>query len=174
MKKKVLIPAILAVVALVAVLIVVNPLGGNGIVPDGGNSTPDNGTNSTPPQNTNSISPGKVFIDNYVAGASAPYQIQIHNANNISATFSVDYRVPDWVGENYSRPTSEVRDWVWISNRRPVIPAHTTYTVDISLGMPSTATPPGDKWEFWIGVIDQSQTGNIHIELCQRWLITMG
>jgi len=136
-----------------------------------GNSTPDGDT--SPPTGT-WISPGKVFVNNYTPGKSAQYEIQIHNGNNASATFSVDYRVPDYVAEGFSRPTSDTRDWVWISAKRPVIAPGETYTVTIRLGMPSTAAPPGDQWEFWIGVIDQSQTGNVQTELCTRWLVTMG
>lgn len=144
------------------------------------------------------ISPGKFYLDDedhrtvvrnpageivsdyiihgsgtYQAGESREYQLIVTNLNAFAANFSVDYRVPDNVVEGYSRPTSEVRDWVWISSRTPEIPAGETMAITIRLGMPSYATPPGDKWEFWIGVIDKSQTGWIRTELANRWLVTM-
>ena len=118
----------------------------------------------------------------YMAGRSREYQLMITNKNDHAANFSVDYRVPDNVVcylnegnvvESYTRPTSEVRDWVWISNKHPEILAHQTINVTIRLGMPTTATPPGARWEFWIGVIDQSQTSWLKVEIVTRWLVTM-
>lgn len=159
------------VVAIIAVLIILNPLN---IAPSN-NSTPSNNdtNNGQPPVDSNWISPGKVFVNNYSPGHSAEWTLEVHNGNNASANFSIGYRVPDFVSEGYSRPTEDVYRWIWISNKKPLIGAYQTYNVTISLGMPSTAVPPGEKWEFWIGVIDQSQTGNIQTELGQRWLITM-
>lgn len=178
MKKKTWIPIAIAAVVIAGVLIGVNFLvGSNDTNPDNGVPSGNNSTNNSTPEwqgkNTSAISLGKVFVDNYVPGESDQDTLSIYNGNDFDATFSVDYRVPDWVGENYSRPTEQVRDWVWISNRKPLVRAHETYIVEISLGMSSTAIPPGDKWEFWIGVIDQSQAGFVQVELCQRWLITM-
>ena len=190
MKRKGIITATaLVVIALVSVLAVLNPLGIGNSTPSGnstsnGNSAVNGSTElgdhgePTNPGNetletTFGITPGKFYLDKYMAGESEERQLLIENKNGFAANFTVDYRVPDWVEEGYSRPTSEVRDWVWISNRRPEIPAHGTLRVTIRLGMPSYATPPGDKWEFWIGVIDQSQTGWLMTELANRWLVTM-
>lgn len=172
---------------------------GNSIIPDGnsgananseanGNSEPttnpsDQGEITNPSEEnlaepTFRISPGKFYLDDehggaYIAGESAERQLLVTNLNDHAAVFSVDYRVPDHVTEGYSRPISEARDWVWISDRRPEIPAGETMAITIRLGMPSYATPPGDKWEFWIGVIDQSQTGFLVVEIANRWLVTM-
>ncbi len=177
-------------IALVTVLAVLNPLGiGSGSVPNE-NSTVNGGTkpNDTSESNdhgeptnpgnetlktTFGITPGKFFLDSYTAGEPVERQLLIENKNDFAANFTVDYRTPDWVEEGCSRPTPEVRDWVWISNKRPEIPAHETLSITIRLGMPSYATPPGDKWEFWIGVIDQSQQGWLITELANRWLVTM-
>lgn len=197
MKKKGLIIVIACVaIALVSVVVVLNPLGTGGV----GNSTPNTeppatenlGSSDTEGEVTNPgeeviqptfrISPGKFYLDDqhikdgkgaYQAGESREYQLMVTNKNDHAANFSVDYRVPDNVVDGYSRPTSEVRDWVWISNRKPTIPAGETMAITIRLGMPSSATPPGDKWEFWIGVIDKSQTGWLVVELANRWLVTM-
>ena len=162
-----------AIVA-VAVVLVLTLTGSIGISHNG-NSTDntDNPVNNSTSVGPPGISPGKVSVDNYVAGTSVEYELRLHNNSNSPTTFSVGYRVPDHVTPGYNRPTEHVRDWVRISDKRPLVGAHEAYTVTIRLGMPSTAESPGDKWEFWIGTIDLSQTGNIHVELCQRWLVTM-
>lgn len=178
MKKKVWIPTVIAIVAIIAGVAVINLVGPNEALPSSENPTPSqnstsNTTNATPPETSTWISPGKVYVDNYVASTSVEYELQVHNGNPHEATFTVDYRVPDNVMEGYERPTSEVRDWVRFSEKRPLLQPYETRIVTIRLAVPSTAVVPGDKWEFWIGVMDQSQTGNIWTELCQRWLITM-
>lgn len=117
----------------------------------------------------------------YVAGEARDSTLTIWNLNDYAATFSVDYRVPDNVIIGYHRPTSEVRDWVWISDRWPTIPAHGKMDIIVRLSMPTSAVAPGydsvndphPKWEFWIAVIDQSQTGWLKIEVVSRFLITM-
>lgn len=157
-----------AVVALVIVLVVLNPLGLNSTAH---NST--NGEPGPPPDDSNWIHPGKLYVENYVPGESVELSLQVHNGNPFAANFSVGYRIPDSLQEGYSRADEAVRDWVWISNKRPAIAAQTTYDVTLRLGMPSSANVTADKWEFWIGVRDQSQTGNIQIELCTRVLVTM-
>lgn len=144
------------------------------------------------------ISPGKFYIDDedhveevrnsagvlvqrtvhgtgvYTAGKPQDFYLKVTNKNDFAAKFSVDYRVPDNVAGGYSRPTEQARNWIWISDKRPSIPAGETLTVTIRLSMPEPATPPGDKWEFWIGVIDQSQTGWLIVEQASRFLVTMG
>lgn len=184
-------------VIVVVILVTVNPFGGgvnSNNSTSAGNSTHngfagnsgDEGEITNPGEEeitpTFGISPGKFYLDDahivdgkgaYQAGDSREFQLLVTNKNGFAAEFSVDYRVPDNVIDGYSRPTSEVRDWVWISNRRPTIPAGETMAITIRLGMPESAAPPGDKWEFWIGVIDQSQTGWLVVEQANRWLITM-
>lgn len=131
-------------------------------------------SNFTPPNPTNNaITSGKIFVDHYVAGEPAVGELTIYNGNDHAAEFTVGYRIPDNTLEGYARAGSDYAEWVWISDKRPLIQSHESYTVTIRLGMPSTGTPPADKWEFWIGVIDQSQTGDVVVELAQRWLITM-
>lgn len=179
MEKRIWIPTVISIAAILIAVVVISLVGGSATTPNGGNSTPahnttaNGSTNNTPPDTSTWISPGKVFIDNYVPGTSVEYELQVHNGNPHEATFTVDYRVPDHVLEGYERPTSEVRDWVRFSEKRPLLKPYETRIVAIRLAMPSTALVPGDKWEFWIGVIDQSQSGNVWTELCQRWLITM-
>jgi len=172
MNKKRLIPVIITVVAAIILAVIFVKPGSdapavNDMLP-GNNSTP---ANSTPEHNA--IKDGKVWVDNYVSGTAAEYYIDIYNANNHASAFSVDFRVADTLQEGYTRAPSDVRDWVVIDEKQPLVQPHEWHRVTIRLGMPSHATPPADKWEFWVGVIDLSQTGNIQVELCQRWMITM-
>jgi len=177
-KKKVLIPIAVVAVGTIVAVFAMGLLSGNEIAPNGSNSTPE--SNSTTPREPderqgNWITPGKVFVENCQQGEAAEYYVQIHNSNDHDATFFVEYRYPDALTEGYSKPSEDTPYWLWVSDKkRPVIPAHETYTVIIRLTVPKSATVPADKWEFWIGVIDQSQTGNVITELAQRWLITMG
>jgi hypothetical protein len=53
-----------------------------------------------------------------------------------------------------------------------VLAAKETKDVLIALEMPKGAKAP-DKWEFWVVVKDNSQTGMVQTELACRWLITM-
>jgi len=162
-KKRVLIPVIIAVVAVIVCIII---FGSNG------NENSNNTTSIEPSSNNNWVSPGKIFVENYVPGKGVMLEVQIHNGNPTPTEFSVGYRYPDQVAEGYSKPTG-VSDWVQIGERFPVIEAHGTYTVPVWLHMPSTAKPPGNKWEFWIGVIDKSQTDTVITELAVRILVTM-
>jgi len=176
MKKKVLIPIIMAAaVAIVCVVVFAGPTGNisNGV---GNTATMNGNENSTPteppPGSSNWISPGKIFVENYEPGKTVVLEIEIHNGHSTPTEFSVSYRYPDYVEEGYNKPTG-ASDWVEVKERFPVIGAQETYTATIWLHMPSDAESIGDKWEFWIGVIDKSQTGMILTELATRVLVTM-
>lgn len=168
-KHKLWIAALLVVViAIVCVMVFIKPFDG---FSGGNNST--NGNSTQPPDTSTWVGPGKVYISNYTLGASVETKIQIHNGNNVSANFSVGYRVPDNALEGYARMGGDAQSWVWVSNKLPSIGAYSTYEVTVRLGTPSAAILPGEKWEFWIGVIDQSQTGFVRTELCIRFLVSM-
>ena len=175
MDKRKLIPIVIGVIVAIAVpviLFVLVPAGdapANDVI-NGHNSTPANG-DEVPEHNA--IRDGKIWVDNYVAGTSAEHYIEIYNANGHAAVFTVGFRIADTLQEGYTRAGSAVAEWVAVDDPRPTIPAHSWYLVPVRLGMPSHAIAPADKWEFWIGVIDQSQTGNVQVELCQRWMIDM-
>lgn len=164
----------IAVIAIACIIVVADPLDYFG-----SNNSIDHNSNSTQPPDTSTwISPwegqaGKHFINNYTLGKSVEKKIVIHNGNSVSANFSVGYRVPDSTLEGYITIGGAAQDWVWISNKLPTIPAYGTVNVTIRLGAPSNAIIPGNKWEFWIGIIDQSQTGFIRTELCIRFLVSM-
>ena len=172
-KKYIAIVVSVAVVAVVVVLVLLNPLGigSNGSY----NSTPNsnNSTPEEPPIESNWISPGKLFVEGYEVGKTVELEIQVHNGNDSPTKFSVGFRFPDNLTEGYVKPMG-ASDWVRIKERFPTIGTHETYIAKIWLYMPAGTEPPGNKWEFWIGVIDQGQTGMVQVELCTRVLITMG
>lgn len=180
MNKKYIIGIGSAVAIVVIVLAVLNPfgIGGNEIALNGnstGNSTANNNSDGRPPKDSNWISPGKHFEPAYEQGASVEWEIEVHNGNGHKATFSVDYRHPDHVEEGYARLPSDIRVWIRISETRPILEPYESRAVVIKLNVPITIDIdiPNGKFEFWIGVIDQSQTGNVITELCQRCFITM-
>lgn len=160
----------IAVIAIVLVVIFVAPLG---IVGDSNNSTDaTNTTPAEPPADKNWISPAKILVDSYDIGAQVELLVEVHNGNGNATEFSVDYRWPDNLTEGYSKPTG-ASDWIKVKDKFPIIPAHETYTAKVWLYIPDGTEPPADKFEFWIGVIDRSQTGMIQVELCTRVLVTM-
>jgi hypothetical protein len=174
MKKKYIILIASALVTVVAVFVVLNPLGfgvANNLTP-GGNSTPGDNSTVEPPSAT-WISPGKIIVGNLSYNEEFEYELQIHNGGNQTAIFSVDYRHPDWVEAGYAKLPSDIRQWIYIEEKKPSIASGETLNVLISLYVPLGANITGGKFEFWIGVIDQSQTGMIITELAQRWLVTM-
>ena len=172
MKKKYIALIAGALVAVVAVLVVLNPFGAGNNLPPGNNSTPDNNSTVEPPGST-WISPGKVIVGNLSYDEELKYELQIHNGGNQTAVFSVDYRHPDGVEAGYARLSSDTRNWIYIEDKRPSISSGETRSITISLYVPLGSNITGGKFEFWIGVIDQSQTGMIITELAQRWLVTM-
>lgn len=174
MKKKyaAIIAGIVAIV--VVVLVVTNPFGGgaNNTEPNGNGGS--NGNGDRPPNTSNWIHPGKTYIENYEPGSSKEFILEVHNGNAFSANFTVDYRHPDEPLEGYSKAPSDARGWVWISHRRPELDPYETLMVTIRLGMPTSGgNLTASKWEFWLGVIDQSQTGLVQTELASRVLVTM-
>jgi len=126
-----------------------------------------------PPADKTWISPGKVNVGNFYPGARAEYPITIHNGKDTATKFSVTYRYPDHVGEDYLKPTPEVQNWVIIADSTPVLIPKETRGILVVLAMPEDAISPGQKWEFWVSVMDTTQTGIIKTELCTRWLVDM-
>lgn len=137
------------------------------------NNSPVTMDDQRPPDNVTWISPGKVMIDNFHAGARAEYPVTIHNGSNVATEFLVYYRVPGHVGEGYVKAPARVEDWVIIIDSTPVLAARETKDILIVLEMPETANDPAPKWEFWVGVKDNSQAGMVQTELAVRWLVNM-
>lgn len=180
------------ILALIAVLLVLsvgcaqsnmppadNPPGTDGVSsPDGGSTPPGDSTNivlpaDAPPENVTWISPGKVNVSNFYPGARAEYPITIHNGNDFACTFNVTYRYPDHVGEGYSKPPAEAQDWVMVVDTTPMLAPQETREVLIVLEIPEGMVVIEQEWEFWVSVMDMSQTGTVRTELCCRWLISM-
>ena len=125
-----------------------------------------------PPIDKTWISPGKVEVGNFYSGAEAEYPLTVHNGNDSQTTFAVTYRIPDHVASGYSYPPEEAQTWVIIADSTPVIAPYGTVDIAITLQMPKGTDAP-DEWEFWVSVMDESQTGMVHTEICSRWLIDM-
>lgn len=136
-------------------------------------NTPTTVLDNPPPENVTWISPGKVNVANFYPGARAEYPITIHNGNDVATEFLVSYRSPDNVATGYARPIVEVQDWVIIADMTPILAPHETREIMVALVMPNDAIVFAGKWEFWISVKDNSQTGTIKTELCLRWIIDM-
>jgi len=126
-----------------------------------------------PPINRTWVSPGKVNIGNFYPGARAEYPMTIHNGNDTNASFAVVYRYPDHVATGYVKPPIEAQDWVIIADSTPILMPKETRDVLIVLAMPEDANINDKKWEFWISIMDTTQTGNVKTELCVRWLVDM-
>lgn len=186
---------IAVIVAVLIVVILINPLGNNSlpssevIPPVDGNSLPSSevipppgASTDTPTANTSTnaslvegppgILPGKV-IKELVPGTIVQGTVTICNNSNEPTSFSVKYRYPDFTKDGYVKASSDAPTWISISDALPMVAAHSYKTITISILVPENVEVPGEKWEFWIGVIDQGQTGMIKAELCQRWLVTM-
>jgi uncharacterized membrane protein len=118
------------------------------------------------------VSPSKVEMGNFTPGASAEYELNIHNGKDEPAEFSVTYRVPSSPASGFVTAPEEAQDWVTIADPSPVLEAKETRQVLIAVEIPEGATAPA-KWEFWIVVKDVSQGGMVQTELASRWLITM-
>jgi len=131
------------------------------------------GFDKPPPDDMNWISPGKVIVTNFYPGARAEYPVTIHNGGDTNASFAVRYRYPDHVGEGYVKPIDEVQDWVLVVDTTPILAPRETMDVLITLEMPENAEVFAPQWEFWISVVEISQTGMVQTELAVRWLVTM-
>lgn len=152
-------------------------------------------TLSGPPNTVSWISPGKVLIGNFYPGATVEYSMTVHNGNDYVATFIIKARYPDNTGSNIKRPVandidalncgncfvfSNLSDCVTfgvghdaeIGTEEIALSAYETRDVDISFTLPVSEVVPSN-WEFWISVIDSSQSGFVHTELCSRWIVTM-
>lgn len=139
-------------------------------------STPSNSEpvfDNPPPDDVTWISPGKVNVANFYPGATAEYPVTIHNGNDYAASFSVDYRYPDNVGEGYVKPTLEVQDWVIVADTAPVLAPRETRDILVTLSMPEDTAVFAEQWEFWVSVSDTTQTGNVKTAMATRWLISM-
>ena len=170
---------------------------------------------SKPAINVTWISPGKVEIGNFYHGATAEYNLEIHNGNIIPTKYSIKLRYPDYVDNGSGRPVANICDMINCSydnmtgkmngtvtcnncfvfsglpdcvtfvdndggdfvsshtgNYNITLSAHETANILVSFTLPNSDVVP-NNWEFWISVIDDSQTGFVRTELCSRWILSM-
>jgi len=135
----------------------------NGAIQDTGNQ---------PPDDMNWISPGKVNVTYFRPGARVEYPVTVHNGNDTACSFAVNYRYPDHVDGDFTKPDIKVQDWVIVADMTPLLAPRETRDILITLEMPEDAGMFAPQWEFWVSVMDMSQ-GQVKTELCVRWLITM-
>ena len=138
-----------------------------------GSTAPSPTFTGEPPPDITWISPGKVNIGNFHPGARAEWNILIHNGQNAPASFEVKYREPNRAEEGYIKAPAIVQDWVIITDATPILMPRETRVVLVAIEMPDDAISPAPKWEFWVSVIDTSQSGMITTELCSRWCVQM-
>ena len=130
-------------------------------------------TAQEPPPDRTWLSPGKVQISNYYPGARAEWNVTVHNGNNTHTTFAITYREPSYTAAGYVKPSVEAQSWVIIADSMPVLAPKETRDILVTLAMPGGVINYPMKWEFWISVMDKSQTGMVTTELCSRWLVEM-
>jgi hypothetical protein len=115
--------------------------------------------------------PGKIQVKNTSLGDRIEQYITIHNGNNDNTAFSIYYRTPDYVENNFVTAPDVAREWLEISEESPVLAPKETKEIRVILDLPGDIQIP-EKWEFWIGV-KQGRESMLTAELCSRWLITM-
>jgi hypothetical protein len=123
-------------------------------------------------EDSNWISPGKIEVGNLYPGATAEYPITVHNGGDVTTEFSISVRTPDNTTEGYEPFPQMYFDWIVIEKPQLELEAKQTADVLIVVNMPEDADYSGKQVEFWIGVIDQGQSGMVRTELACRWLIS--
>jgi hypothetical protein len=124
-----------------------------------------------PPDDT-WLYPGMVNIGNYYPGAKTSYYIQIHNAKNESREFTVTYRNIERTKLGYDLPPVEAKDWVIITDPKPLIAANETRKILIVLAVPEDVIIESKKWEFGVVAKELGQ-GFVEEQLACRFLVDM-
>ena len=118
---------------------------------------------------SNWLSPGKVSIGNFYKGAQAEYVMRIHNGGDKAAVFNIRVRQPD---SNPNALPLDCLNWVQIPLQSLLIQPKGTYEMMVTVTMLKDTNMKGKNYEFWVSVIDGSQSGMLQTELCGRWLIS--
>lgn len=118
------------------------------------------------------LNPGTVEITNLYSGAKGEYYLQVHNPKTITSQFSIYRKVPTSTKEGFVALPEQYYNWIIISTPTIDIPAQSVSKVLVTIKMPDKDKVTGKKYETWIGVMDNSQTGMVRTEICSRWLIT--
>lgn len=130
-------------------------------------------TMKPPPDDRTWLSPGIVQISNYYPGAIAEYNVTVHNGNSLPATFVIAYREPSYVAKGYVKAPAEAQNWVIVADGTPVFSPRETKDILVTLAMPGGVINCPTKWEFWISVMEKSQSGMITTEIISRWCVQM-
>ena len=96
----------------------------------------------------------------------------IRYSYDLPATFAVYYEPSHNRTDGYEMAPDEAQDWIVIAEPTPVLMPFETREIMVSISLPPDATVP-DQWEFLIAMVNKSEGGNIAIEMCSRWMISM-
>lgn len=116
--------------------------------------------------------PGKVYIDNLFPDSQAESILRIHNEKNEDNPFSVYLRVPDYTDPNYERLPEKFYKWVIVPDKIVTVGPGQIKDTLITIKMDRDDQAVGKKYEIWIAIMDESQTGMVKTELCSRWFIS--
>jgi len=89
--------------------------------------------------------------------------------------FAVAYRIPGHTAEGFVVAPDYVADWLTLAEDIAVFNPRETRDILVTITIPddyNAATIP-DSFEFWVSVIDNSQTGMVRTELCTRVFVKM-
>ena len=117
------------------------------------------------------ISPGKTRISNLRPGSTAKQNVTIHNGRQTPATFSIYYRIPDYVETGFVTAPENAKAWVSVAEATITLEPQASREVEVAIMVPQNETAPA-RWEFWIGVREETG-GSLISELRSRWLVTM-
>ena len=113
-----------------------------------------------------------LFARGYYPGEEIEYSIPISNGSDIDKQILLEVYVPGGINNGYTAAPEYMKEWVTISDIKPVIPANSIREIPVTLLMPKDAKVFADKWEFRIRVTETGQ-GMVKHAVGQRWLITM-
>lgn len=153
------------------VVVDANPIDYDPLNPNQGSY--DSGVPNNAPMDENWLSPASLNITNYWAGYTAKFTIRVHNGNPYPTTFSILYTQPDSLDAGFSAPTSDISNWVNISNKYPVIQAYSTEEIIVTLAIPEGTIITANQWMFWVCAMDISQGTTIQTRLCMKYKVTM-
>jgi len=116
--------------------------------------------------------PGKVYIDNLFPDSQAESVLRIHNEKDMDNPFSVYLRVPDYTDPAYEKLPERFYKWIIIPDKIVTVGPGQIKDTLITVKMDKDDLAVGKKYEIWLAIMDESQTGMVKTELCSRWFIS--
>lgn len=134
-------------------------------------ATPDT-TPDAAPLYDEGIVPGKVnvSVNNYYDGVSKSYSLALRNNYPTGRVYYVFYKQPIRVTAGYVTAPIEAENWVSFDKQYVPVQSFGVAGVEVTLTLPKIPNMP-DKWEFWIGMTEATNVGNIKTEVCSKWLV---